>query len=634
MPYTKEEGLQILLDCVNTEKKHRDYDHVVKLAEKYHQLITGDGIEKLMRQFSRREDNTLFTQRKDITQHITPSVASAIMSPFFKVGRVNVIRRDIGFESTEQFDVKKKIVEEGINNYFGDKSLDKYLETRFVELSFSDPNSFIVTEYDAAPTDDAGNPTEKVKPFPWEVSSEQAVNFKYKNYRLEWLVVKSDCNIKQTYTSGEGDKKQTKTEDEVGTEYTIYLENEAIKFTQIPFESVQVPEDGIIRTVQVIVDGQMVSVDYVRFDQKRVYRIDYFIHNAGRVPAIRIGYKRDLLTKGRTYVSPMEAGVPYFMKMIKTVSEFDLTMCLHVFPQKIQYVPRCTGESKEIGCDGGRNPSGNVCKICSGTGQLPAHTSAQDALFLRQPKDPADMIDLEKMMIYKSPPIELVKFQREYIWSLVLDAQKAVFNSDVFSRAEISATATEKFIELDNVYDTLFPFAEKFADIWKYVGKVIAALRDIDPKDILLEYVFPKDFKFKSVNDLLDELKKANDSSAPAYIKQEISRDIANQQFQDKPEELKRIYIKEKFFPFSGKSSSEIIYIISNEKTTKFNEILWSNFEQIFLELETDAEVERKYFYDYEFKLQKQKLDDKVNAMIKAIESSETAPAAPFTEPA
>lgn len=632
MAYTVEEGLVILLDTVKNGITHRDYKHVTELAVKYNQLITGQGIDNLMRQFTRREDDTLFAQRKALTQHITPSVASAIMSPFYKVGRVNVIKREINFESTDQFDEKKKVVDFGINNYFGEKSLDKYLETRFVELSFSDPNSFIVTEYDEPKRDLQGNPIEKVTPYPWEVSSHQAVNFKYKNYRLQWLVVKNDCDIKQRYTTVESGKTNVEIKDEVGTEYTIYLDDDAIKFTQVPFESISIAEDGEVHTVEVLIDGVMSEFDYVRFDQKRVYRIDYFVHKSGRVPAVRVGYKRDLITKGRTFVSPMEAGVPYFMKMIKTVSEFDLTMCLHVFPQKIQYVPKCLGESREIGCDAGKSPDGGTCKVCRGTGHIQAHTTAQDALFLRQPKDPADMIDLDKIMVYKSPPIELVKFQRDYIWSLVLEAQKAVFNSDVFSRAEIAATASEKFIELDNVYDTLFPFAEKFADIWKYTANIIARLRDVT--DLTVEYIFPKDFKFKSVADLLNELKSANDSSAPAYIKQEISRDIANQQFQDKPEELQRIYIKEKFFPFSGKSSSEIIYIISNEKTTRYNEILWSNFEQIFLELEMEAESSNppKYFYEYDFKLQKKQVDEKVAALILAIDADGQPPAATFTD--
>lgn len=627
---TPEEGLIILADTVKNGQTHRDYKRVTELAKKYHQLITGDGIEGLMRQFSRREDATLFQQRKDITQHICPSVASSIMSPFYKVGRVNPIKRSIEFENTESFDDKKKDLEAAIDKFYGDKSLDKYLETRFVELSFSDPNAFIVTEFDEPERDAQGNPTEKVRPYPWEVSSEQAVNFKYKNNVLQWLVVKHEWGMKQTYIEGEGNDRTTKIVDEAAANYTIYLKDNAIKFTQVPFHELAVPEDGRVYTYQFDIDGIVVERQYIRFDQRRVYQVEYFTYKTGRVPAIRVGYKHDLITKGRTYVSPMESGVPYFMKMIKTVSEFDLTMCLHVFPQKMQYVPRCVGESKEISCDGGKAPDGTTCKVCHGSGQMPAHTSAQDAFFIRMPKDPKDMIDLEKLMVYKNPDIELVKFQREYISDLAMSAQKAVFNSDIFNRPAGDSTATKELILLDNVYDTLFPFSQKYSEVWIYQAATVAALRDHD--DAVVDHRFPKDFKFKSVGELLLDLKLANDSSAPAYVKQEINRDIAYQQFMDKPEELQRIYVKEKFFPFAGKSTTEIIYIISNGKTTQYNEVLWSNFEQVFLELEMEAEEKKLYFYDYPFKEQKRQIDTKVQALITQINSEVPGGAIPLPD--
>lgn len=625
MATSLEEGLKILSATVKTNRTHRDYKRVTELYEKYYKLITGDGIDSLMRRFVRREDDALFKQRCEYTQHVTASLANTIMAPFYKVGRVNVIKRSIDFETqVENFDAKKQDIDSAIEKYYGDKSLDKYLETRFVELQFCDPNSFIVTEFEEPERDAQGNPVKKVDPYPWEVTCEEAVDFKYKNNILRWLVIRECVSLEQQYAQGTGDKKVYTSKEEEAYNYTIYLENDAIKFTQVPFDRFTIPEDGTIYEVQ-IADalGNVITLKYIRFDTKRVFLVEEFNHKAGRVPAVRIGYKRDLSTKGRTFVSPMESGVPYFMKTIKAVSEMDLTFGLHVFPQKIQYVPRCVGESKEIGCDGGKTPAGTTCNICRGTGQMPAHTSAQDALFLRMPKDPKDMINLDSLMVYKSPPIDLIRFQNEYIAELKLEAQKAVFNSDVFSRAEISATATEKVIELDNVYDTLFPFAEKFADVWKYIALTIGALRDYN--DVIVDYRFPKDFKFKSVDDLLGELKLANDANSPSYVKNEISNDIVSQQFVDKPEELKTILVKEKFFPFAGKSITEIIFIISNQKTTEYAEVLWSNFESIFLEIEMEQEGKNLYFYDMDYAKQKALVDEKVNALIENIKGAAPA---------
>lgn len=622
MPISKEEGLKILISTVKFGRYHRDYKRVVDLAAKYYKLITGEGIETLMRQFSRREDDALFKQRIAYTQHITPSVANTIMSYFYKVGRVNVVKREISFKETDKNDQTNKSaeIEKAIAIYYGDKSLDKYLETRFVELQFCDPNSFIVTEFEEK-RDDRGILIEKVKPYPWEVSAEDAVNFKYKNNILQWLIVKEDDSIEQKYTTGDGERKTIEKKEEAACNYTLYLDDIAIKFTQVPFESViGVPEDGtIVDAAYIDASGKTVKVQYIRFDKQKLFRIDYYEHKAGRVPAVRIGYKRDLSTDGRTFVSPMEPAVPYFMKTIKSVSEMDLTEGLHVFPQKIQYVPRCTGASKELGCDGGKNSAGNTCSVCQGTGQMPTHASAQDALFLRMPKDNKDMMDLDKLMIYKSPPIDLVKWMDEYIDKLERKCLRSIFPSQKVEQTNGTTTATELDYAYEDQYNTLFPFAEKYADVWKYSAIVIAGL--IDFKEIIVDYRFPKDFKFKSVDDLLNELKLANDSSAPSYVKQQISQDIAAQQFVDKPEELKKIQVKEKFFPFSGKSSTEIVFIISNEKTTKAQEILWANFEQIFEELEQDNIKANKSFYGLSYEEQKKAIDEKVKMIIGSIET-------------
>jgi hypothetical protein len=299
----------------------------------------------------------------------------------------------------------------------------------------------------------------------------------------------------------------------------------------------------------------------------------------------------------------------YFMKSIKTVSEFDLTMALHAFPQKFQYAPKCSG-LKDNNCDAGMTPDGTVCSVCKGSGYA-LHTSAQDAVMMRMPKKGDEIIDLQQLVHYEYPAIEILEFQNKFIFQLKNEARQAVFNSEIFDQAEVTKTATELRISLESVYDTLFPFAEAYSDMYKFIVTVVASFRDIE--GIIVQHKFPKDFKFKTLTDLLGELKAANDSFAPGYIRQELSLDIAEQQFIDKPEELKRIRIKQGLFPFPDKTPTEIIYIISNDLTTDYNKILWANFDNIFSAMEKDAEKEGKYFYDFTTELIKQKLQLKID---------------------
>ncbi len=594
------EAFDIIADTITNNIYHKHYKHVVEYAHNQNILITGKNMGELLRRFARREDDTQFNQRIELTNAITPAIASSLMTPFYKVGRSNNIIKSITFESKDNSGTKKEDIETAELYYNGDKSLHRYLETRLVELNFSDPNSFIVTEFDQPEVGAMGELLTKVEPRPFEVSSKEAVNYFYKNNILQWLIIKDKCNYY--------DDKDKQIE---GSIYTIYYPDIAIKFTQINLTSEGIAEGQLIEYI--IPDGE--SVQYYRADKIRFFQVENFTYNAGYVPAVRVGYKLDLSTKGETMVSPMHDALCYFMKSIKTVSEFDLTMALHAFPQKFQYVQRCLG-SNNLGCNKGVTLEGVTCSKCNGHGYA-IHTSASDAVILPFPKDKADVIDLTQLIHYPTLPIDLLKFQDEFIFQLKNEARQAVFNSEIFTKSDITKTATELMLSMEAVYDTLFPFAENFSKVYKDILYVIA--RFVDITDIIIEHRFPKDFKFKTTGELLNELKIANESGAPGYVRTELSMDIAAQQYVDKPLELKRIEAKQRYYPFPDKTQTEIAFIISSDLTTKYNKILYANFDNIFLELEKDAQSLGLNFYAYPPEKQKELLDVKVNEMIAEI---------------
>lgn len=618
---TLEDGYLILKDTVANKKFHKNYTYVTELADKYKKLITGDKINTLLRKFVRREDDALFEQRCELTQAITPAVSSSLMNPFYKVGRSNSIIKDI--DIAEDSDNKKlDDIKTAILQYNGEKSLDRYLETRFVDLNFTDPNSFIITEFDPAPIGPQGEMLEKVKPRPFECSSKNAINYTYKNNILQWLIVRLD--IKYIEAKDTDNQKECD-----GYSYTIYLKDDAIKLTRVANDFVSV-EKGNTVEYTIITTAGTITQKFYRPTDSELYLVEYFEHKSGKVPAKRVGYRLDLITDGETCVSPMHDAMCYFMKSIKTVSEFDLTMALHAFPQKFQYAPRCWGdETNNITCDSGLTPDGAKCSQCKGSGYM-IHTSAQDAVMMRLPKTTDQIIDLQKLVHYQYPPIDLLKFQDEFIKSLKNEARQAVFNSEIFNRSQIAsgATATEVKISLESVYDTLFPFAEAFSETYKYIVSLIANLRDV--KDATVDHRFPKDFKFKTVPELLGELQVANTSNAPGYIKNQISMDIAEQQFVDKPEEFRKVKVKDKFYPFPDKNYTEIIYLISNNLTSEYNKVLWANFDNIFKELEQESEVNGKYFYDLAHKEQASAIERKVQGLIDDINSDAPALAVDF----
>ena len=576
-----EELLQLLKAQVEHQSVHRDYDRVCRLRKFYKQILTGEDCDELLQQFVRRESSELFTQRLQFTQNIFKPVSESVRSPFFKVGRTPHVSKVLEYNENAS-DTSKQELEQVLSRFNGDDSVDDYFETRFTDLSFLDPNAFVIVEFDSF------DPRhEKAKPRPLEISCIEAVNFEYQNNELKWLLIKQE----HKYAIKDGTAN--------GNQYTLYGGQYIGRCSQIE-ERTPLPADAF------------------KTEDGRCFTVEIFQPKASMVQAFRIGYKPDLSTEGRTFVSPLDVAEPFYRKMIKTVSEFDITMGLHAHPQKVQYIPRCDGFDRNP-CINGKDRNGGTCQGCGGTGLKKIPTSAQEAILLKLPEETENLLDLSKIVHYNSPPIDLVKFQNEYILQLKEEVYRSVFNSDVFKKDQVAETATFIKNQLQNVYDTLFPFSKQFSKNWIKTVQLCAEFTDL-AKGLSVLHKFPKDMKMKSMEDLIDDLKAANESNAPTYIRHEINNDIVELIYIDRPTELKKFRVKQNLFPFKGKSEQEIAAIIQGDDTTRFNKVLWTNFDQIIDELELENASNQIDFYSLSFDKQKEQIKSAVLALIAEIE--------------
>lgn len=572
-------------------EKHCYYKEVTEYAKEYAAHITGKGIEAYLIRYAVRESEEMFKQRCELTNAINPAVSNSLMKPFYKVSRNNNITQKYDFKNT---DINSR-VEIMLNDFNSDmmdntNGLDTWLRTRFVELSFTDPNSFVVIEWDAV------GPTETIKPRPFEVSSVDAWNYEFKGNVLQWLHVatpkKYDCIVSGKTTAKDGIK------------YTHYAQGVTIVFDPIDKNFMTAANFEINEATQQIQKISGVNYLITVFDTKLNY-----------VPAFKVGYARDLSENGRVFVNPFNSAMPYFRKMLKTTSELDITMTAHVFPQKWQYVQACQGASPTEPCDRGVCPSRDnaVCTACNGSG-VQVITSAQEIIYVPLPDDPKEAMDLDKMQAYKGPPIDLVKFQDEYTRSLKLDSHLAVYNSNMFlaSDAQFAKTATEVNANMDGIYDALEPYTEKFSKIWKLTVYTCAALAGFNLKsdDFELVHTFPADPKLKTLSILLEDLKAVNDSDAPSFVRDIINNDIAEVVFNGDEESLRRYKTRHEFFPFNGKKSEEITMLLSTQYVSDFTKVLYSNFEAIFSEIERENDK----FYMLPFVKQWEIVEEKVKA--------------------
>ena len=569
----KQEGLLKLTEIIRTKQTHRDYKRVCELADTYYKMVSGDGIADLLQRIVKRETEEEFEMRKLITNSIIPPTLASTKLPFQKTVRTKPKKRDMIWVNGDNEKLKSEL-ELSIGSYWGDATLEKYLEYAFVDYNYIDPNAFLITEF--PPFDPK---KEKAKPYPFIATSEQCVMYEIKNNILEYLVVK--LPIKYKTEAGQSD----------GFKYTMYLGMDTIVFTQVESGGIEI--------------------------EKNHYEITYFMPKNEKVPARRFGYKRDAETQGRTFVSVFHDVIPYLNKTLKIDSELDLSTAMTAFPQRFEYVTPCNE------CGGaGILKDGKSCGNCGGSGREPLHNSTMDVITLDMPRDPSMMIDLEKMLVYKAPPIDLLTFQKDYINELRANVYLMMFNKELLDKSEVAATATEKVLEIDNLNDTLRPFARSLSTMWEFIVQDIATYTDMG-KGLTVDHEYPEDFKFKSMTEMMRELREAKDANASTSTIAKIEDDINEKLYADQPDDLKIIRIKNSINPFRGYKEETINLLISQNLTTKFNSVLYANLESIFNELE--QEVPNLYEMNYTLILQKVKA--KVEEYIQAMDASK--PAAP-----
>jgi hypothetical protein len=571
----KEDGLVLLRSIIKDDLKHQDYVRVTKLADKYFAMKTGNGIEDLLHKIETRVTDEEFKQIKKIYKSIIPSTLNSTKLPFQKAARKQPLVRMIDYEGDAE---KKKIeLEEYIGKYWGDKKLEEFLEYAYIDYNYIDPNAFLVTEFD-----NFDNKAEKAQPYPFVASSAEAVMFSYVNEILNYLVVKLPNKFIENGIERDGVK------------YTLYMGMDTIVFNQVAAR-----ED-------------------TEFIAAKNFEVTFYEPKNDKVPAIRFGYIRDEETKGRTFVSLFHCVIGLLEKTLKIDSELDLSTSMVAFPQRYRYVTKCNNP----GCNKGFMPDGNACTVCQGTGAQPFHKGTQDVITLGLPRNKEEMIDLEQMAYDHSPDIELLQFDSDYLEKLEKKVQSKMFNADLYTRSEVATTATEKILETDNLNDTLYPFARNYSAIWEFVVRDIATFTDL-AKGLELQHKFPNDFKFKSLSELMDELKKAKDAAASTSTIAAIEDDINEILYSDRPEALKEIRIKNQINPFRGYSEANIRFIISQGNVPKYQRCLWENLESIFSDLENESKG--VWFYDLAYDVIREKVKAKTMEYMGIIDGEKEA---------
>lgn len=567
------EAIQLrLIQAARGERTHPHYNRVCDISKVYAALSTGVGIEALMKPYSRREDAALFASRCELTEQITPSIIDSL-SAFLEKGYRSYYRRELTYGSDQASEAKTQEFENMLSAYAGGMGVDGFLQARVLELQSTDPNAWIIQEWK-----DFDNLKELARPYPFEASAQQAIDFQYEFGDLQYLTVLTEM-------PGDPPIKRL----------TCYQKGISVTLTQTGRDHVDTLE------ILTLNSGQTIGID-----GKEWLYLEY-TNGLPNIMAKRVGYRRDKTTAGETFVWPFEAAEPYLKQTLKVVSELQLTAANVAMPQTVRFGDNCNAPE----CDGGHTPRG-TCGSCKGTGKKKSSTSVLEEIVVTpMPESAADMIDLSKIIYYVSPEVSILQWQQQYVDELEKKCMKACLHSDVFTKSEVAETATGKSLDQDNANDFVYKYFRFYAEYWRFV--VMSYAEIINKQDGLsAQIVVSKDLKLKTVNQLFDDLKQANESGAGAAAKQAIEWDIMRLTTIDNPREFMEYQVRERFNPFSGFTHEQQLIWAQSPLIPLEQRVLFANLGYVFDQIE----FENQEFYKKEYGEQRAIVMAKVSEII------------------
>ena len=536
---------------------HPGYDWVVEYAKKSKAHFAGVGIDDYLQQFARRESTELFEQRKTLTKHVQRSLGAMLERPFAKVPRSNWTKI-VAFDGDDKGD-RGMDFERQVLAAFSPAGLDSFIFERVRYWNIYDPNCFVVVEFQST------DGRTRARPYPFEVTAEMAVDFRYSVHGdLEYLV------CRQVEPAGSVDVERL----------TLYQAMQTVVLQEVS-EAERKTISGVPGEKVDTVTGDVVNGQLLHAKNGKIYRIQVPIpHNYPVTPAVRCGFSENPADDGRTRVGIFDAAFPFAEKVVKINSELDLVTALLAFPVSVRYEDQCDA----VGCVGGTLADGSTCVVCRGSGWKPRPTSAQEEILLPMPRRPEDAFDLTKVLHYTYPPTDAVKMQVDLMMHYFEQAKGAVFNSQMFTKQETAQTATYHGIELQSVYDTLYPYARQLAKVWAFLAEACKAFTGYQGA-MTAAIVFPQNFRFETATDLFAELKMARDAEAGNDTTALIQERIMETLLIDDRERLSRWRVDNAFDPFRGMSDAQILVALSGTTVPEWKKVWWANRGDLMQEI-------------------------------------------------
>jgi hypothetical protein len=525
-------------------KYHAFHDRTTRLAKFYRQVTTGQQQGELVVSYKPSETQQQKEQRLEIYKSKTQSTISVIMSQFAVVKGTPRIADSVAYAADENSQViaNKAKLNAIISRFYGKQTLQQYLEEKETQYALLDPNAWLVISQVQT---ESGL---EIQPFIF--ASENVIDYSEKGGITEFFIGRYYNTKQASYRA-----------------YTKGLELVFIPNTEGEIK----PETEPIQSINI---GSV------------TYSIYAYPNTLSHTPAMRFGYIPDNATNGETYTGIVEAASEELRDIINQKSEYDLSLALHTFLKKYQYVDRCDyrdSEQPHIRCDSGYlAPSGGVCPSCKGKG-FKMHATSQDAILVSKPKsdDEKEPVKLSELVHYETMPFDIVNHQAQRVAELEKSIPNTIFGVDISARITGNKTATEISNFYDSVYQVITPFAEKISQLYIFCVTVIAEYFGIG-ENLVVNHRYPKSFKMETLADLQTLLKSAKDSGASSEIIWGYEQRILELQNKDSPQQIEMAKTMHRVKPFKSLSENERTLALSMLPENDYFRVLYMYLDVIF----------------------------------------------------
>ena len=536
---------------------HKNYYYTCELAHFYNQIVTGEGYGELIVNYKPRETDAQKAQRVDITQNRTKSIAGKVEGFFKRVFRADKLKLDVSHDDEQ----KSAEIGQYLNDYGDDgQSLLNWSEETALYYNNIDPNAFYWVRHSVQ------NGVDTFSPFIF--NAHEIKDYGQSKGVLNYCIAEL-CETVHYYegTTKEKAIKIYYTFTPEGLEMAVELD-----------EKVLINSDFYDQF-----KNEAGTFDTIETENEKDYIIIFVPSETGAVPVTRVGYRYDKKTEAKTFVSFWDQATEEYKQLVNRGSEYDLSLTLHAFLQKIQYYTPCDYQDTDTHaiCRGGTlHPSGDTCPSCSGSGKQ-VHTSSQDVIEVQLPGDDGEQttISPKDLVFYVDVPFNIVKQQKEDVKEYTPKIIESIFGVDISHQQTTNATATQINNYYDTAQDALFEFTKAPAKLFTFTVQTIAKTLQID--DVKSELLYTNEYDLESEDYLLNLLKLAKEAGANSEAIENINKRLNVKQNRTDSAYFSVYNSMRKFEPFATIPAELKTQIILNLPDSSIQKALYLNFKEI-----------------------------------------------------